>query len=54
VAQVIAYVFSLNDAYAKAQHYAKPKPKIPDDMLFDENGFRPEDISEERRAAASA
>jgi flagellar biosynthesis protein FlhB len=39
VAQVIAYVFSLNDAYSKSQKYIKPSPKIPDNMLFDENGF---------------
>jgi len=39
VAQVIAYVFSLNDAYSKSQKYTKPSPKIPDNMLFDENGF---------------
>ena len=54
VAQVIAYVFSLNDAYAKAQHYSKPKPKIPDDMLFDENGFRPEDLKGESPSPATA
>jgi hypothetical protein len=47
-------VFSLNDAYAKAQHYSKPKPKIPDDMLFDENGFRPEDLQGETPSAATA
>jgi flagellar biosynthesis protein FlhB len=39
VAQVIAYVFSLNDAYSKSQKYTKPNPKIPENMLFDENGF---------------
>ena len=39
VAQVIAYVFSLNDAYSKSSRFVKPKPKIPENMLFDENGY---------------
>jgi flagellar biosynthetic protein FlhB len=41
VAQVIAYVFSLNDAFAGQQRYEKPKPDIPENMRFDENGFLP-------------
>ncbi|MEN9329976.1 MAG: Flagellar biosynthetic protein FlhB [Pseudomonadota bacterium] len=39
VAQVIAYVFSLNDRYPGSQGYVKPSPKIPDNMRYDENGF---------------
>jgi flagellar biosynthetic protein FlhB len=39
VAQVIAYVFSLNDAFAGRQRYEKPTPDIPENMRFDENGF---------------
>jgi len=39
VAQVIAYVFSLNDAFAGRQRYEKPNPDIPENMRFDENGF---------------
>jgi len=39
VAQVIAYVFSLNDAYSKSSRFVKPKPKIPENMRFDENGY---------------
>jgi flagellar biosynthetic protein FlhB len=39
VAQVSAYVFSLNDAYSKSSRFVKPKPKIPENMRFDENGY---------------
>ena len=39
VAQVIAYVFSLNDAFSGRQRYEKPNPDIPENMRFDENGF---------------
>ncbi len=39
VAQVIAYVFSLNDRYPGSEGYVKPSPKIPDNMRYDENGF---------------
>jgi flagellar biosynthetic protein FlhB len=39
VAQVIAYVFSLNDAFSGRQRYEKPQPDIPENMRFDENGF---------------
>jgi flagellar biosynthetic protein FlhB len=39
VAQVIAYVFSLNDAYSRGQNYIRPTPDIPDNMKYDENGF---------------
>ena len=41
VAQVIAYVFSLNDAFSGRQRYVKPNPDIPENMRFDENGFLP-------------
>ena len=39
VAQVIAYVCSLNDRYPGSEGYVKPTPKIPDNMRYDENGF---------------
>jgi flagellar biosynthetic protein FlhB len=39
VAQVIAYVFNLNQSYAGARGLTKPKPVVPDNMRFDENGF---------------
>ncbi len=39
VAQVIAYVFSLNYRYPGAEGYVKLTPKIPDNMRYDENGF---------------
>jgi flagellar biosynthetic protein FlhB len=39
VAQVIAYVFSLNQSYAASRRLPKPTPKIPDNMKYDENGF---------------
>ena len=39
VAQVIAYVFSLNQTYSGQDGMAKPRPKIPDNMRYDENGF---------------
>jgi flagellar biosynthetic protein FlhB len=38
VAQVIAYVFSLNQSYGRGQEVVKPSPSIPDDMKFDSNG----------------
>jgi len=39
VAQVIAYVFNLNQSYAGAQGLNRPKPIVPDNMKYDENGF---------------
>jgi flagellar biosynthetic protein FlhB len=38
VAQVIAYVFSLNQSYGRGHDVVKPSPSIPDDMKFDANG----------------
>ena len=45
VAQVIAYVYSLNSVSADGQRMNKPKPQIPDDMVFDESGRRRETAS---------
>ena len=42
VAQVIAYVYSLNSVSADGQRMTKPRPQIPDDMVFDETGRRRE------------
>ena len=39
VAQVIAYVFSLNQSYAPGESFVKPTLRIPDNMRYDENGF---------------
>jgi flagellar biosynthetic protein FlhB len=39
VAQVIAYVFSLNQTYADNERMMKPTLRIPDNMKYDENGF---------------
>ncbi len=39
VAQVIAYVFSLNQSYAPGESFIKPTLRIPDNMRYDENGF---------------
>jgi len=39
VAQVIAYVFSLNQGYAPGEGLVKPTLRIPDNMRYDENGF---------------
>jgi flagellar biosynthetic protein FlhB len=39
VAQVIAYVFSLNQSYAPGEGLVKPTLRIPDNMRYDENGF---------------
>ena len=38
VAQVIAYVFSLNQSYGRGQEVVEPSPSIPDDIKFDANG----------------
>jgi len=39
VAQVIAYVFSLNQSYVESERMMKPTLRIPDNMKYDENGF---------------
>jgi len=39
VAQVIAYVFSLNQNYVESERMMKPTLRIPDNMKYDENGF---------------
>jgi hypothetical protein len=41
VAQVIAYVFSLKEAGAKPGRPTKLKPKVPNELKFDERGQRP-------------
>jgi len=38
VAQVIAYVFSLNQSYGRGQEVIMPMPTVPDEMKFDANG----------------
>jgi flagellar biosynthetic protein FlhB len=38
VAQVIAYVFSLNQSYGRGQEVVKPSPTVPNEMKFDSNG----------------
>jgi flagellar biosynthetic protein FlhB len=39
VAQVIAYVFSLNQSYGGGETMLKPTLRLPDNMRYDENGF---------------
>ncbi|MSQ65222.1 MAG: flagellar biosynthesis protein FlhB [Limnohabitans sp.] len=39
VAQVIAYVFSLNQSYGGGEAMVKPTLRLPDNMRYDENGF---------------
>ncbi|NBX54028.1 MAG: flagellar biosynthesis protein FlhB [Betaproteobacteria bacterium] len=39
VAQVIAYVFSLNQSYAAGEGLLKPVPVVPENMRFDSNGL---------------
>jgi len=39
VAQVIAYVFSLNQSYAAGEGLLKPEPVVPENMRFDSNGL---------------
>ena len=39
VAQVIAYVFSLNQTYGGGETMLKPTLRLPDNMRYDENGF---------------
>jgi flagellar biosynthetic protein FlhB len=41
VAQVIAYVFGLGMAKEEGTSLKKPKPKVPKELWFDENGRRP-------------
>jgi len=38
VAQVIAYIFSLNSFERGAQTAKKPNPKVPEDMRYDAKG----------------
>ena len=38
VAQVIAYVFSLNQSYGRGHEVVKPNPTVPDEMKFDARG----------------
>jgi flagellar biosynthetic protein FlhB len=40
VAQVIAYVYGLNSVTPGGQRLAKPKPQVPEDLIFDESGRR--------------
>jgi hypothetical protein len=46
VAQVIAYVYGLNAVSENGQKVAKPKPKVPDDLIFDESGRRRDSLAE--------
>ena len=41
VAQVIAYVYSLNSLAPGGVRMPKPKPKVPEELVFDETGRRP-------------
>jgi len=40
VAQVIAYVYSLNSVTPGGAAMHKPRPKVPDELVFDEHGRR--------------
>ena len=40
VAQVIAYVYGLNSVAPGGQRLVKPKPQVPEDLIFDETGRR--------------
>jgi flagellar biosynthetic protein FlhB len=44
VAQVIAYVYSLNSVAPGGQKMTKPKPKVPEELIFDESGRRSSDL----------
>jgi hypothetical protein len=46
VAQVIAYVYGLNAVSEDGQKVAKPKPRVPDDLIFDESGRRRDSLAE--------
>jgi len=45
VAQVIAYVYSLNSVAPGGQKMTKPKPKVPEELIFDESGRRSSDLA---------
>jgi flagellar biosynthetic protein FlhB len=38
VAQVIAYIFNINSINRAKAQQSKPVPRVPDDMIFDEDG----------------
>ena len=40
VAQVIAYVYGLNSVTPDGQRVVRPKPQVPEDLVFDESGRR--------------
>jgi flagellar biosynthetic protein FlhB len=40
VAQVIAYVYGLNAVTPDGQRVVRPKPQVPEDLVFDESGRR--------------
>ena len=42
VAQVIAYIFNINSINRSDPMYAKPVPRVPDNMVFDSDGRRAE------------
>ena len=44
VAQVIAYVYSLKSVAPDGQKMTKPKPKVPEELIFDESGRRSSDL----------
>ena len=44
VAQVIAYVYSLNSVAPDGQKMTKPKPNVPEELIFDESGRRSSDL----------
>ena len=44
VAKVIAYVYSLNSVAPDGQKMTKPKPKVPEELIFDESGRRSSDL----------
>ena len=46
VAQVIAYVYSLNSVTPGGQQMSKPKPKVPDELIFDESGRRSSNLAQ--------
>ena len=42
VAQVIAYIFNINSINRSDPMYAKPVPRVPDNMVFDADGRQAE------------
>ena len=42
VAQVIAYIFNINSINRSDPMYAKPVPRVPDNMVFDSDGRKAE------------